>query len=43
MHLTQVQNPTASVIHTYMILICDFYTFKPASKDYAVKHDINFT
>ena len=38
MHLTQVHSPTASVIFSYVILICDFYTFKPVPMNYTFKY-----
>ena len=36
-----VHSSTALAIHSHMILICDFYTFKLVPTDCVFKHDVN--
>ena len=40
MHLTQRHSRTALTIPDHVILICDFYIFKPEPTDHAFKHDL---
>ncbi len=42
MHLTQIHGLVAKAVYSHMILIWNFYTFKPAPTDNTFKLDINW-